>query len=215
MLSSAIPVKFVGQLLYISLYAMISLATVVSAADFYVYKARDGTTWYTDHRLPHSSYTLLAKIHRSPASVSCGDAKPITMEHRAQNHAAVIKRYSQTYNVDHLIVKAMIRVESCFDKYAVSRVGAKGLMQLTAATAKRMGVRNVFNAQDNIRGGIRYFSEMMEKFGQNTKLALAAYNAGPEAVEKYNGIPPFEETQRYVRRVIKIYELYKTSESQS
>ena len=171
---------------------MISLSRAVNAADFYVYKAQDGTTWYTDHRLPHSSYTLLAKINHSPASVSCGDAKPTTMEHRAQNHAAVIKQYSQTYNVDHLIVKAMIRVESCFDKYAVSRVGAKGLMQLTPATAKRMGVQNIFNAEDNIRGGIRYFSEMMEKFGRNFQLV---WRRGMPVPRRFKGIIRFHHSK--------------------
>jgi soluble lytic murein transglycosylase-like protein len=130
------------------------------------------------------------------------------MAQRAATHAPAIDQYSRLYGVDGLLIKAIVSVESCFDRYAVSRVGAKGLMQLMPATAKKLGVHNVFDANDNLRGGIRYFSEMLTQFGQDVQLALAAYNAGPGAVEKFKGIPPYKETQNYVKRVLEYYARY-------
>jgi soluble lytic murein transglycosylase-like protein len=177
-----------------------------AGADYYIYKEKDGTSWYTDRQLPSDKYALIATVGRPTASTSCAGVTHAVMEQRASAHAPVIEQYAQTYGVDALLIKAIISVESCFDRYAVSRVGAKGLMQLMPTTAQRMGVYNVFNADDNMRGGIRYFSEMLTRFGQDVELALAAYNAGPGAVEKYHGIPPYKETQNYVKRVLGYYE---------
>lgn len=182
-------------------------------ADYYVYRGHDGVTWYSDRKLPTDSYTLIATVGRPTASSSCLRLGPRTLQRRARVHAPSIVQLARLYNVDHLLIKAIIRVESCFDKYAVSRVGAKGLMQLMPATAQQMGVQNPFNAEDNIRGGIRYFSLMLNRFDNDTKLALAAYNAGPGAVEKYRGIPPFKETQRYVKKVLGHYRRYSAEGS--
>ena len=182
-------------------------------ADFYVYKENDGTVWYTDRKLSPEKYRLIAKIGRPTAISACHGVTSTIMERRAKNHMSTIKLFAKRYEVDHLMVKAIISVESCFDKYAVSRVGAKGLMQLMPGTADNMGVYNVFDAMDNIRGGTRYFSMMMKRFDQNSKLALAAYNAGPHAVEKYKGIPPYAETQKYVKRVLNYYKRYARSSS--
>ncbi len=177
-------------------------------ADYFVYRGKDGVTWYTDRRLPKAKYTLIATMGRPTATVSCQGMTPSRLNHRARAHASSIEQYSRLYDVDQQLIKAIISVESCFDKYAVSRVGAKGLMQLMPATAEHMGVHNVFNARDNLRGGIRYFSLMMQRFNSDTKLALAAYNAGPQTVVKYNGIPPYKETQHYVERVLDAYQRY-------
>ena len=177
-------------------------------AEYYVYKHKDGTTWYTDKYMPTDSYKLIATIGRPTASASCRGTTENSMETRAKDHEPVIRQYSDLYGVDKTLIKAIIRVESCFDRYAVSRVGAKGLMQLMPATADLMGVYNVFNAKDNIKGGTRYFRQMLELFEYNIELALAAYNAGPTAVQKYKGIPPYSETQNYVKKVIKYYNRY-------
>jgi soluble lytic murein transglycosylase-like protein len=183
------------------------------SAEYYVYKGRDGVTWYTDRRLPADTHTLIATVGRPTASFSCHRLSSTALKRRAVVHAAFIEQLAQLYKVDHMLIKAIIRVESCFDKYAVSRVGAKGLMQLMPATARQMGVENPFNAQENIRGGIRYFSLMLGRFDNDTKLALAAYNAGPRAVEKHKGIPPYKETQSYVKKVLDYYQRYSSEGS--
>lgn len=113
------------------------------------------------------------------------------------------------------LIKAIIAVESCFDTHAVSRVGAQGLMQLMPATAAELGVRNAFSATQNIQGGVRYFRNMLDRFEHNIELALAAYNAGPRAVERYGGIPPYAETQTYVQRVLMHYSRYSGERSSS
>jgi soluble lytic murein transglycosylase-like protein len=183
------------------------------AADYFVYRSEDGITWYSDRRLPDDKFNLIATVGRPTASTACRGVTHAILEQRAKIHSLIIKQFSHLYKVDHHLVKAIISVESCFDKYAVSSVGAKGLMQLMPMTAKSMGVHNVFDAHDNLRGGIRYFSMMMERFDYNTELALAAYNAGPQAVKKYNGIPPYKETQRYVKKVLSYYLRYTNPQS--
>jgi soluble lytic murein transglycosylase-like protein len=185
------------------------MITATSAcADYFVYKGRDGVTWYSDRKLPADQYTLITTVGRPSASSSCYRLSPQALRRRARVHAPFIEQLARRYKVDHLLIKAIIRVESCFDEYAVSRVGAKGLMQLMPATAQQMGVQDPFNAKENIRGGIRYFSRMLARFDNDTTLALAAYNAGPLAVEKYRGIPPYRETQSYVEKVLDHYQRY-------
>jgi soluble lytic murein transglycosylase-like protein len=98
-----------------------------------------------------------------------------------------------------------MRVESCFDPRAVSRTGARGLMQLMPETAAQFGVADSFDAEQNISGGVRYLSQLLSRFKNNTRLAIAAYNAGPSAVDAYRGIPPFPETRSYVKRVYAEY----------
>lgn len=179
------------------------------AAEYYVYKHQDGSTLYTDRKSAASdSYTLIATIGRPTAAVSCSNAKI-----HAKSHQPIIIEYSEQYGVNKNLITAIIAVESCFDKNAVSRVGAQGLMQLMPRTATSLGVYDAFNAKDNIKGGTRYFRQMLELFDFDVELALAAYNAGPTAVKKYNGIPPYKETQNYVKKVIKHYQQYKSLDS--
>ena len=186
----------------------LTLAYATAHAEYYVYKHKDGTTWYTDKNMPTDSYKLIATIGRPTASASCHGVTLNSLELRAKDHEPVIRQYSDLYGVNEKLIKAIIMVESCFDRYAVSRVGAKGLMQLMPQTADLMGVYNVFNAKDNIKGGTRYFRQMLELFEYDVELALAAYNAGPRAEQKYKGIPPYSETQKYVKKVIKYYNRY-------
>lgn len=121
----------------------------------------------------------------------------------------LIEEYSAKNGLDSSFVKAVIKQESGFNPKATSHCGAKGLMQLMPGTAKGLGVVNPYDAEDNIKGGTKMLSNLLKTYGGNKELALAAYNAGGGAVKKYGGIPPYAETQRYVKNVLKIYDNYK------
>ena len=116
---------------------------------------------------------------------------------------------AEKYQVDPALVRAVIHAESAFKPGARSKKGALGLMQLMPDTARDMGVENALSPEDNIEGGVRYLAWLLEKNSGNAMLATAAYNAGPGAVERYKGIPPFEETQTYVRRVKILHDRYR------
>jgi len=117
----------------------------------------------------------------------------------------LIAASSSRYGLDPLLVKSVIKVESDFDRFSVSSKGAKGLMQLMPQTARLLRVANVFDPGANINGGSKYLRMMLDKFGGDIRLALAAYNAGPTQVKQYRGVPPFSETKRYIRKVLASY----------
>lgn len=123
-------------------------------------------------------------------------------------HPIIIKTAIR-YQIDPALVKAIIMAESGYNSRAISKNGAKGLMQLMPETAKELNVGDIFNPKQNIDGGIRYFKQLLNQFSGDLKLALAAYNAGSNTVRKYKGIPPFKETQNYVEKVFEYYQLYK------
>jgi soluble lytic murein transglycosylase-like protein len=112
---------------------------------------------------------------------------------------------SRKYEIEPSLIYALIKVESNWDARALSRAGAKGLMQLMPSTAKEMDVKNPFDPEENIEGGIRYLRYLLDRFNGDVTLALAAYNAGPNKVRKFKGVPPIKETQRYVNRILSIY----------
>lgn len=117
----------------------------------------------------------------------------------------MVTNISKRHGVDDKLVKALIKQESGFKVDAKSRVGALGLMQLMPATARGLGVNNPLNPVENVDGGVRYLKSMLEKYNGNVVLALAAYNAGPGAVDKYDGVPPYPETQNYVKTILRDY----------
>lgn len=124
---------------------------------------------------------------------------------RRSAYDGIIDRHAVRYGVDPVLVRAVIQVESDFNPRCVSRKGARGLMQLIPETARRYGVRNVFEPEDNIRGGVRYLADLLEMFHGDLSRSLAAYNAGENAVLRYAGIPPYAETATYVKRALTVY----------
>lgn len=132
-----------------------------------------------------------------------------TVQLNTTDYVDLIKLTANKHDVDPALVRALIHAESHFNPNAKSRVGAQGLMQLMPATAQELGVSNAFNAQQNIQGGTRYLAQLLTKFNGDITLATAAYNAGPNAVLKYNGVPPYNETKVYVERVGILYRRYQ------
>ena len=122
-----------------------------------------------------------------------------------------IAQAAKDFGVDEAVVRAIIHAESAFNPMAMSRVGAQGLMQLMPATARRFGVADPFDAVQNIRGGVQYLAWLLKRFNGNVALAAAGYNAGEGAVDKYGGVPPYAETQRYVQRVGLLADRYRGS----
>jgi hypothetical protein len=124
----------------------------------------------------------------------------------------VVNTASAAYHLDPDLVNSVIHAESGFNVHAVSPKGARGLMQLMPGTANQLGVRNTFDAQDNVTGGSRYLRELLERYNFDLVKALAAYNAGPERVEQYRGVPPFRETRTYVARIVHEYNTKKVAQ---
>ena len=121
----------------------------------------------------------------------------------------IILQVASRHNIDPALVKAIIMVESGYNPNAISKRGAKGLMQLMPSTAEALGVEDVFNPEQNISGGVRYFKRLVNRFDGDVKLALAAYNAGSKIVRQYQGVPPYKSTHYYIEKVFRYYELYK------
>ena len=128
------------------------------------------------------------------------------IHNKPKNVDEIISSVSKKYNVDENFIRAIIKQESGFNPNATSKKGAMGLMQLMPKTAKGLGVADAYNPTQNVDGGVRYIKSLMDKYDGDMKVALAAYNAGPTAVNRYGGIPPYKETQNYVNKVMAIYE---------
>ena len=140
---------------------------------------------------------------RSGAAVPPESTKP------DQVFDPIIVEAASRHNLDPALVKAVIMAESGFKPKAVSKRGARGLMQLMPKTAKSLGVRDAFDPEHNIHGGAKYLRNLVNRFNGNIKLGLAAYNAGSRNVRKYNGIPPYGATRLYIKKVLKYYREYK------
>ncbi|HZO93330.1 MAG TPA: lytic transglycosylase domain-containing protein [Candidatus Baltobacteraceae bacterium] len=124
---------------------------------------------------------------------------------------SLVSQNAATWQVDPALLKAVIANESGFDANATSRTGAQGLMQLMPETAASLGVRDAYDPVQNVAGGARYLRGLLDRFGGDMRLAVAAYNAGPGAVEKYGDVPPYAETRNYVDNVLSSFQKYRSS----
>jgi len=179
-------------------------------ADIYRYVDKDGVIHFSNVT---KRGKLIAKGKRGKgAAAGASSASGGAGADRAKTpdeYDAYIREAASLYQIPEALVRAVIRVESNFDPRAISRANARGLMQLIPATAERMLVSDPFDARQNVLGGTRYLRILANLFNGNLQLTLAAYNAGEGAVIKYNGIPPYEETQAYVGKVLEYYNIYR------
>ncbi|MDO8785499.1 MAG: lytic transglycosylase domain-containing protein [Syntrophales bacterium] len=151
----------------------------------------------------NAQYVLVLKEKRVQFNTGLG--KDVEM------YDLVITKAAKKYNVDSALIKAVIKAESNFNPWAISRVGARGLMQLMPATASSLEVQDSFHPEKNIEGGVRYLRYLLDLFNGDLPLALAAYNAGEGTVARYNNsIPPYQETQTYIRRVLDYFNKYSS-----
>jgi soluble lytic murein transglycosylase-like protein len=193
---------------YLGIALLIGLP-LVAGADIYKYVDKYGRVYLTD-RPSHTGYKRLVKTWKGWSEAT---SSSINYRHLAANR----KRFTRTielaakhHKLPTALLHAVITAESAYDPNAVSRAGAVGLMQLMPATAERYGVRDRKDPNANVTGGTRYLKDLLGMFDNDLVLALAAYNAGENAVIKHGRqIPPYQETQTYVRRVLKFYNDYK------
>jgi soluble lytic murein transglycosylase-like protein len=142
----------------------------------------------------------------APAAFGAGvPATPAGAPAAPAAYDALIEASGARYGVDPALLKSIVAAESSFDPYATSKTGAQGLMQLMPQTAAALGVRDAYDPAQNVDAGTRYLRTLLDRFGGDTRRAVAAYNAGPAAVERYDGVPPYAETQNYVLTVLDGY----------
>jgi len=182
--------------------AIFILMTVISSvhADIYMYIDENGVMHFTN--TPTSNQQDYKIYIKERTSISAKFSTTDKYDH-------FISEASRQYGVDSKLLKAMIKAESDFDPRAISKKGAMGLMQIMPENFEMLDLKNPFDPWENIKAGARYFKALHERFKGKLALSLAAYNAGPTAVDRYKNIPPFQETEEYVRRVLSYYRTFK------
>ena len=197
------------SLILTGLLAVLMSVSSAAAGDIYRFEDEEGVVHFTDTPNDHRFKIFMRdlkkdrKLRTSFNLVSCG--------RNPEEFEPIIRQCATDYGVDRSLVKAVIHAESSYNPQAVSRTGARGLMQLMPGTAQDLRVVDSFDPKDNIRGGVRYLRFLLDTFRGDVTLALAAYNAGLSKVAKYGGIPPYEETRNYVSRVLALQKNYQTN----
>jgi len=186
-----------------------------SSLNVYKYTNRQGVTSFSDRAPSNRPY----RVFQIKSDCYACDRDSTVDWHNTPlyltSYGGYIREAANRYGVDPALIRAVIHAESAFKPDAKSRVGALGLMQLMPDTASDMGVQDPLSPDQNIQGGVRYLAWLMKKTGGNITLATAAYNAGPGAVERFQGIPPYQETETYVRRVRILHDRYSRALARS
>lgn len=192
--------------------AALGLGLMPAQADIYGYTDSRGVRHLTNVPPGNDArYELLIKSQATRPKGWSGsryDQRP-RLDYDA--YESLVREMARRHDVDPALVRAVIHAESAFNERAVSPKGAAGLMQLMPATAARFGVRDVFDPEENIRGGVTYLAFLLRLFDGDQRLALAAYNAGEGAVKKFQGIPPYDETVHYVAKVTELHRRYRSN----
>jgi soluble lytic murein transglycosylase-like protein len=186
---------------------LVGLAPGLACADIYHFTDAGGTEHFSNVPVDTRYTLLLATPDAVTGSAESSKVHAINWLARSADYDGVIKGAARDATIQAQLVRAVIVVESGFNPRAVSKKGAVGLMQLQPATARRYGVKNIYDPGENVRAGAHYLSDLLVRYHSNLELALAAYNAGEQAVERYGGhVPPFRETLAYVPSVMKVYQ---------
>ena len=197
-----------GAALVVSLVACLAGPTPVRA-DIYKFVDGNGNIHLADRPLGPGYVRIMRGNKRVKGTSVRGRQMPVYTPENERRFTDLISRIAREMRLDKALVHAIVRVESAFDPHAVSRAGAVGLMQLMPETARRYGVRDPRNPRQNVYGGVRYFRDLLSQF-DDVVLALAAYNAGENAVIRHgHRVPPYPETQNYVRKVLDFYRVYR------
>ena len=179
--------------------ALVLFAAVPSLyADIYMYVDKDGTTCFTNLVPPTPKYQVIIK-----------ERKRFSRSRSTNRYDEHIREASRMHGVSFPLLKAIMKAESDFNPKAVSKKGAKGLMQIMPSNFRILGIKDPFNPKESIMGGALYFRQMLDRFNGKVHLALAAYNAGPDSVDRSSGIPPIRETEDYVNKVMRYYKTFR------
>lgn len=188
---------------FLSAAVLVGLMSSPVQARGYLYQMPDGSRTISDHPLINTKGKLVRSSKKLKNMGHYAARRTLRAKRRMRLWSYFIYHQSKKYGIDDSLVKAVIYTESYFNPNATSHKGASGLMQLMPATAEKYGVRDLYNPQQNIIAGIKHLRYLMKLFPNNLKHVIAAYNAGENAVNKYKGIPPYRETQGYVKKVMK------------
>lgn len=186
--------------------AVAVFAPGLALADAYMVKDSRGIVYFTDTPPVEDSRFTVVKRYKDKRETAARTNGHTFSPGGGYDH--LIAASARRHGLDPSLVKAVAKVESDFDRFSISSKGARGLMQLMPATARMLKVANVFDPAENINGGAKYLRMMMDKYNGSLRLALAAYNAGPTAVDRHGGVPPYTETRNYINKVFSAYRLY-------